>query len=177
MLWGKKKTYLGFEKQHHYITLLHKSHTLRRPLQPAGSGGNLSRLYTESVHIQGVRITHVPDVNVWIPVTFSRQNPRWCFSEAMTPSSDAFPFIIITANLRHSSWLSEVTSLFPLVWEERGLHLIWYFPWKSSCKICSYWGHIHSSCWTCGLSPAHIWSVRCLNLFKHQHFLIDKASN
>lgn len=43
--WGrKKKTFLGFEKQHHYITMLHKSHTLRRPLRSSESGGNLSCL-------------------------------------------------------------------------------------------------------------------------------------
>lgn len=30
---GKEFSFLSFEKQHHYITFLHKSHTLGRPLQ------------------------------------------------------------------------------------------------------------------------------------------------
>lgn len=44
LLGEKKKTFLGFEKQHHYITMLHKSHTLHRPLRSSESGGNLSCL-------------------------------------------------------------------------------------------------------------------------------------
>lgn len=36
---GGKKAFLCFEKHHHYITLLHKSHRLCWPLQSAEGGG------------------------------------------------------------------------------------------------------------------------------------------
>lgn len=65
---GGKKAFLCFEKHHHYITLLHKSHRLCWPLQSAEGGAQMWNLYssrsTRSCSWIQWLVTHVQHVRL-----------------------------------------------------------------------------------------------------------------